>query len=631
MIQKFKLFFNNLMQVLTFTNLPIRKKFILFSAGTLFWIVAASVIGLISLLYLNLQSGELVNYIEPYQKLLNSSIRKISRANISAHKLLLSNKHEDIHINFDTGKNLLEECYTNLSILKKGGFIKEYSEEENNLIYEFYVKPVTDSEKKKLIDDIINNLKKLKIIFLDIANAKNSDLKNSSLLKSKISEYDALTQKSLQMLDAYIIDLSREGNLNSNAINKGVRISYFLIILTMFIGAILSIVFGILISINLVRPINSIAANFRAFTTKMDFAKEITIKSGDELGILAQEYNKFIEELEGLTNFKKLIEEDETVEDVYKRLGEIITLNFGFSKCIIHEISTYKNKLKTVFPENIDISELNCKVDIVLNCDLCRAKRTGHIISSEEKSDICKYANVKPDEIYLCHPIFISGKVGGVVQIVIDKSEAVTSEVKQRILKARQYISEAQPVLEAKRVMRAFRETSIKDGLTDIYNRRFLEETSENLVAGIQRRNTTLGFLMCDLDFFKEVNDKYGHDNGDKVLKITADIIKKSVRSSDLVIRFGGEEFLVLLIDIQPEKSIEIAKKIKSNMENTKISIAGATITKTISIGVSEIPKDTQSFWEAIKFADVALYKAKETGRNKVVRFTPEMWTEDRY
>ena len=626
-----KTFFKNLIQVLTFTNLPIRKKFILFSAGTLFWIVAASIIGLISLLYLNLQSGELVNYIEPYQKLLNSSIRKISRANISAHKLLLSNKHEDIHINSETGKNLLEECYTNLSILKKGGFIKEYSEEESNLIYEFYVKPVTDSEKKKLIDDIINNLKKLKILFIDIANAKNNDLKNLSLLKLKISEYDVLTQKSLHMLDAYIIDLSREGNFNSNAIKKGVRISFFLIILTMFIGATLSIVFGILISINLVRPINSIAANFRAFTTKMDFAKEITINSSDELGILAQEYNKFIEELEGLTNFKKLIEEDETVEDVYKRLGEIITLNFGFAKCIIYEISTYKNKLKTVFPENIDISELNCKVDIVLNCDLCRAKRTGHIISSEEKSDICKYANVKPDEIYLCHPIFISGKVGGIVQIVIGKSEAVTSEVKQRILKARQYISEAQPVLEAKRVMRAFRETSIKDGLTDIYNRRFLEETSENLVAGIQRRNTTLGFLMCDLDFFKEVNDKYGHDNGDKVLKITADIIKKSVRSSDLVIRFGGEEFLVLLIDIQPEKSIEIAKKIKSNMENTKISIAGATITKTISIGVSEIPKDTQSFWEAIKFADVALYKAKETGRNKVVRFTPEMWTEDRY
>ena len=66
-------------------------------------------------------------------------------------------------------------------------------------------------------------------------------------------------------------------------------------------------------------------------------------------------------------------------------------------------------------------------------------------------------------------------------------------------------------------------------------------------------------------------------------------------------------------------------------MEQTKITITGGVITKTISIGVSEFPQDTQSFWEAIKFADVALYKAKETGRNKVVRFSPEMWTEERY
>jgi diguanylate cyclase (GGDEF)-like protein len=66
-------------------------------------------------------------------------------------------------------------------------------------------------------------------------------------------------------------------------------------------------------------------------------------------------------------------------------------------------------------------------------------------------------------------------------------------------------------------------------------------------------------------------------------------------------------------------------------MEQTKISITGGVINKTISIGVSEFPQDTQSFWEAIKFADVALYKAKETGRNRVVRFSPEMWTEERY
>jgi diguanylate cyclase (GGDEF)-like protein len=215
--------------------------------------------------------------------------------------------------------------------------------------------------------------------------------------------------------------------------------------------------------------------------------------------------------------------------------------------------------------------------------------------------------------------------------MVIDGVMSELPEIREKIKKSQQYIQEAQPVLEAKRIMRAFKESSIRDGLTDIYNRRFLEETSETLVSGILRRKTSLGLLMCDLDFFKEVNDKYGHDTGDKVLKATAEVIKKSVRTSDLVIRFGGEEFLVLLIDIHPETSIEIAEKIRITMEQTKVSITGGAISKTISIGVCEFPQDTQSFWEAIKFADVALYKAKETGRNKVIRFASDMWTEDRY
>ncbi len=615
--------FSKLIQVLTFTDLPIRKKFMLFSAGTLFWIIATSVIGLFFLLYLNYESSKLVNYNEPHQKAIYSTIRKLSHASISL------NNANDIQNSILTTEKLIDKCSINLETLLKGGVIRDISE-DNILISEIPVKKITGDSKKEQIEEVISYLQKVKSILSEIKKTEKLS-RDSSAFKSKLSECNSLIQKSASILDKFAINLDKENSLNIAEIKKGVKIAFILIVMTLLTGASLSIIFGYLISINLVRPINSIASNFRAFTTKMDFAKEISVNSKDELGTLANEYNKFIEELEGLTNFKKVIEEDDTVEDVYNRLGEMITHNLEFTKCTIYEISTYKNKLKMVFPENIDVSEINCKADILVNCDLCRAKRTGHIISSEEHPDICKYAKVEANEIYLCHPIFISGKVGGIIQIILDKYEAEKTEVKQRILKARQYIREAQPVLEAKRVMRAFRETSIRDGLTDIYNRRFLEETSESLMAGIQRRNTTLGFLMCDLDFFKEVNDKYGHDNGDKVLKITSDIIKKSVRNSDLVIRFGGEEFLVLLIDIQPEMSVEIAKKIKTNMEQTKITIAGTTITKTISIGVSELPKDTQSFWEAIKFADVALYKAKETGRNKVVRFTPDMWTQDRY
>jgi diguanylate cyclase (GGDEF)-like protein len=98
-----------------------------------------------------------------------------------------------------------------------------------------------------------------------------------------------------------------------------------------------------------------------------------------------------------------------------------------------------------------------------------------------------------------------------------------------------------------------------------------------------------------------------------------------------MVVRFGGEEFLVILMDIREGEAEMVAEKIRTLVEGSKIKIVGGFIQKTISIGISEFPKDTEQFWEAIKFSDVALYKAKETGRNRVVRFTPDMWTKEKY
>lgn len=179
--------------------------------------------------------------------------------------------------------------------------------------------------------------------------------------------------------------------------------------------------------------------------------------------------------------------------------------------------------------------------------------------------------------------------------------------------------------------MATLKESAMRDQLTGLYNRRFLEYYTEILVAGVHRKGTILGLLMCDLDFFKEVNDKYGHDTGDKVLKETANLIAKSVRASDLAVRFGGEEFLVILEDASEGYAENIAERIRKKMEETKIKTTGVIIQKTISIGISEFPKDTQDFWKAIKYSDVALYKAKEAGRNKVLRFTSDMWTEEEY
>jgi len=192
----------------------------------------------------------------------------------------------------------------------------------------------------------------------------------------------------------------------------------------------------------------------------------------------------------------------------------------------------------------------------------------------------------------------------------------------------RKFLDEAAPVVEAKRLMQSLKDSSMRDPMTGLYNRRFLEEYLISLMAGIKRRDSQLGILMCDIDFFKQVNDTLGHDVGDDILKGTCAIIKQAVRESDLLIRYGGEEFLVLLVDADEKTALRVAERIRSDMEAYKFNTPEGPLAKTLSLGLSMYPSDDEDFWRSVKFADVALYQAKETGRNKVLRYAKEMWDE---
>lgn len=104
------------------------------------------------------------------------------------------------------------------------------------------------------------------------------------------------------------------------------------------------------------------------------------------------------------------------------------------------------------------------------------------------------------------------------------------------------------------------------------------QEHTQQIISGVLRRKTQIGLLLCDLDYFKQVNDSYGHDVGDTLLKQTSQTLRNAVRDSDIVIRFGGEEFLVLLIDVNPGDSLAVAEKIRLAIEQMKVNIDGETL-----------------------------------------------------
>jgi diguanylate cyclase (GGDEF)-like protein len=171
---------------------------------------------------------------------------------------------------------------------------------------------------------------------------------------------------------------------------------------------------------------------------------------------------------------------------------------------------------------------------------------------------------------------------------------------------------------------------SLTDQLTGAHNRRFLDKFIDKEIAQInrayfERKEKTLpkiGFIMLDMDHFKQVNDVYGHDAGDKVLVQLVEVITDTCRQSDRVVRWGGEEFVVVANTINLEEMQNLAERIRSNIETYSFDIGnGKSLNKTCSIGISIYPfveksHDTFSWEQTLNFADVALYAAKNNGRN---------------
>ncbi len=159
---------------------------------------------------------------------------------------------------------------------------------------------------------------------------------------------------------------------------------------------------------------------------------------------------------------------------------------------------------------------------------------------------------------------------------------------------------------------------SMIDVLTNIYNRRYFFEIAKNLVSIATREQKPLSLLMIDIDYFKKINDNYGHQAGDFVLIYLVKEIEKSMRTSDVFARIGGEEFTILLDDTSLDGARVIAEKIRHIVENKTFIYNTIAIDITISIGMSELNRENPLIEDLYKKADKQLYLAKQTGRNKV-------------
>lgn len=167
-----------------------------------------------------------------------------------------------------------------------------------------------------------------------------------------------------------------------------------------------------------------------------------------------------------------------------------------------------------------------------------------------------------------------------------------------------------------------FKEDSCKDFLTGLNNVRKFNSLFNDLSKKAVEKKEKLSLIMIDIDWFKKVNDTYGHPSGDAVLKQISSILKRTCRSFDIISRNGGEEFSILLISCTNAQAIEIGEQIRKSIEEYKFILpTGEKINVSVSIGVTTYPDIVNDIEKLIESADIALYEAKHTGRNRVIPY----------
>ncbi|MHB1174421.1 MAG: putative bifunctional diguanylate cyclase/phosphodiesterase [Sulfuriferula sp.] len=173
--------------------------------------------------------------------------------------------------------------------------------------------------------------------------------------------------------------------------------------------------------------------------------------------------------------------------------------------------------------------------------------------------------------------------------------------------------------LDQARLKISLEEMASIDPLTALLNRRAFQEVINREYANSQRTTKSFSFILFDLDRFKMLNDNYGHDIGDKFLLGVSEVAKQTLRTSDWLCRWGGEEFLALLPDTDEQDAFKIAERLRNKIEKLSIQFNAQKIKATASMGIASYPRDGDSSEFLIKAADAALYEAKKTGRNRVV------------
>jgi diguanylate cyclase (GGDEF)-like protein len=252
--------------------------------------------------------------------------------------------------------------------------------------------------------------------------------------------------------------------------------------------------------------------------------------------------------------------------------------------------------------------------------DACCGLRAGHLRwrSPGHSAINCSHFVGDPPENYVCIPLAAQGETLGFSYLSFPTKE-IADIARSRILQINEMVELAAMTIAGLNLRAKLENQSIRDGLTRLFNRHFMAIALEREVHRALRRSTPLAVLMLDVDHFKAFNDTFGHEAGDAVLREVAECFRQSVRSEDVVCRYGGEEFVIILPETNEETAIERAEVVRQAVGKLRVKFKGESLRQiSLSIGIAMYPSPAQDSVDLIRLADRALYDAKHAGRDRV-------------
>ena len=411
-----------------------------------------------------------------------------------------------------------------------------------------------------------------------------------------------------------------------NALSQRVIISMIALLLLAIIG--LTFLASVLARL-VTQPLQEVADGAKAISDGR-YGEEIPIRSRDEVGRLAAAFNEMSNQLEG--TITELSTSHEQLQRAVRRVGDTLRSTHDMGQMLESILNTCVDAVRaeagvlwrfTSTRDALSVSNLSGIQDERLGRVPVGEGVVGHV--AERASSVMlptvggpKASSSEPDmPNVIALPIYSRDRVMGVLALYrsADASPFTTDELST----VQFLVEQGATAIENVQLHEEAQRLSLMDGLTGIWNRRFFQMQFKQVLATAVRFQRPFSVLMMDLDYFKEVNDHFGHQRGDAILIECAQRVSSVLREVDTFARYGGEEFICLLSETDTEGAMTTAEKICEAMRSEPFRMAGEEpVSITLSIGVAAHPEHGATFKDLVAAADKALYSAKAAGRDRV-------------